>query len=552
MIEIICKNSGQKHSFPVGTTLGQVIEQVRPQTAYPILGARVNNQVEELSFTLVKPKVVEFFDLTDRDGMRMYIRSLSFVLLKAARELFPGVWPRMDQFISNGLYCELERLGRELSLQDISDLGIRMREIVERDLPFVREEVLIEDATRIFEERGYAEKICLFKTCPEFYTGLYHLADDIDYFMGYLVPSTGYLRHFDLVKYMDGMLLRLPKRKQPAKLQKIVKQDKLFDIFREYKSWVKILNVESIGRLNQTVLDGEASMLIKVAEALHERKVVKIADQIGERRGAVRLVLISGPSSSGKTTFSKRLGVQLRVLGLKPFQISLDNYFVDREHTPRDEKGDYDFETLKALDVQKLNDDLNALMLGQSVHLPRFSFQTGKRSYPEEPSQIGPDEIIILEGIHALNPELTPNVQNSLKFKIYVSPLTQLGIDGHNRIPTDDNRLLRRIIRDKQYRSYSSLETLRRWPSVRKGEARWITPFQEEADAMFNSAMIFEFSILKPYAEPLLKQVPEVEHEHAEALRLLKMLSYFTPISDKELPPTSILREFLSGSSFRY
>lgn len=428
----------------------------------------------------------------------------------------------------------------------------KMREIVNQNIPFRRDKVLTKDAIEIFRKHGLHEKANLLESRPTLYTSVYYLNDMADYFFGCLVPSTGYLQVFDLVKYYKGMLLMVPKRQNPEELEDIVIQNKMFEIFQEYRHWVEILGVGSAAAINQMVQRGEASELIKISEALHEKKVARIADQIKEKVDKVRLVLIAGPSSSGKTTFSKRLAIQLKVLGFRPYAISLDNYFVDREHTPRDENGDYDFESIHALDIEFFNKQLIQLMNGEEVELPKFSFTNGKRFFDGTMLKIDPKGIIIIEGIHALNPELTHLIDNDLKFRIYISALTSLSIDGTSRIPTTDNRLLRRIIRDHRYRGYSAYDTISRWNSVRRGEDQNIFPFQEQADVMFNSASLYEFGILKTYAEPILHQVPMNVPEYAETVRLLKFLSYFNAIPDDEIPPTSILREFLGGSTFSY
>ncbi len=550
--KIKCLNNSTEKEYLVGTSLMEIIEDQNITLKYPIVGARVNNEIEELSYEIFKPKIVEFFDITNVDGRLMYIRSLSFVLLKAVVELFPKAVLNINHSVSKGFYCEIENLGHCVTDQTVTDIKAQMKKIISNDLPFVRNEILVTEAIKIFRANNYSEKVKLFETCTELYTSIYKLGDWEDYFYGYLIPSTGYLQVFDLVKYYDGMLLQVPKSDNPESLAKIVVQDKMYDIFREYKSWANILGVPSIGSLNQTVLENNISELIKISEALHEKKLAQIADIIYTKKDKIKLILISGPSSSGKTTFSMRLAIYLRVLGLQPVQISLDDYFVNREHTPKDENGEYDFENLEALDVKLFNADLLKLLRGEEIKRPKFSFEEGKRFYNGDTMQLAPDNIIIVEGIHGLNPKLTEMIDVAMKFKVYVSALTQLGIDGHNRIPTTDNRLIRRIIRDNRYRGYSALDTLRRWQSVRRGEERNIFPYQEEADIMFNSAMLFELGVLKSYAEPLLEMVLQNEPEYSEAQRLLKFLSYFNPIHPREIPPTSILREFLGGSSFDY
>ncbi len=547
-------NNNLSKEYPLGTSLREIAEDMKIKLNYPILGARVNNKLAELSYRIYKPKFVEFIDITNIDGYRMYQRSLSFVLMKAVRDILPQARLKIEHSISQGFYCEVEKPDdQRLTPEEVLTIAERMRQIINADIPFEREEIPTQQALEIFEENHLYEKVKLFKTRPILFTSVYKLDDQIDYFYGYLVPSTGYLKVFDLIPYYDGMLLRFPTQDNPEELGPIVEQPKLFEIFREYKQWVEILGVSTVGSINEQVQDGKAGDLIKISEALHEKKVAQIADMI-KHRGDVRLVLIAGPSSSGKTTFSKRLSVQLRVIGYQPVTISLDNFFVDREKTPRDENGDYDFESLYALDLELFNQVMNQLIAGQEVELPKFNFQEGKRYYDGTKVKLSDRGIIVIEGIHGLNPELSKHIDDKYKFKIYVSALTQIGIDYHNRIPTTDNRLLRRMIRDYQFRGYSLVDTLKRWPSVRRGEERNIFPFQEEADVMFNSALIYEFNVLKKHLEPLLREVPETVYEYSEAVRLLKFLSYFVPIrrEEREIPPTSILREFISGSAFKY
>ncbi len=536
--------------YPLGMSLSDIIKDQNISLNHPIIGARVNNEIEELSYEIFKPKIIEFIDISDGDGMRIYIRSLTYVLIKAVYDLFPKASISVDHAVSKGYYCELE--GIKLSRQIISDIEHRMRELVDKDIPFVRKEIEVKEAIKLFRKWNYTEKIKLFQFCPEFFTSIYYLDNMINYFFGYLAPSTGYLKVFDLVEYYDGILLRIPKRDDPGRMEDIIKQDKLFDIFTEYKNWVEILGVKSVGSVNEAVVNERSGEFIKIGEALHEKKVAMIADEINSQKHQIKIILISGPSSSGKTTFSKRLAIQLKVLGLKPIQLSLDNYFVNREETPRDKDGHYNFEALEAIDIELFTNNYRDLTAGKEVSIPKFSFENGKRYFPGHKIQLSEDNILLIEGIHALNPALTKPIPEKEKFKVYVSALTQIGIDDHNRIPTTDNRLIRRIVRDYKYRGYSALETLRRWPSVRKGEEKNIFPYQEEADVMFNSALIFELGVLKTYAEPLLREIVQVDPEYSESQRLLKFLSYFKPIKPDEIPPTSILREFLYGSTFKY
>ncbi len=550
-VEIICDNTGKRHTLKPGLSLAEISCELKIESKFPILGAMVNNTLKELDYEVYTPKTIHFIDITHPAGMRMYQRSLFFVLQMAVKEVVPGGKLLIEHSVSKGFYCEIEGL-KEIEYDTIFALIDKMKEIVAKNIPFRRDKVLTADAIEIFRRNGLDEKAKLFETRPKLYTSVYYLNNMADYFFGCLVPSTGYLQLFDLVKYYEGMLLMVPKRKNPVELEDIVIQNKMFDIFQEYRHWVEILGVGSAASINHMVKNGEASELIKISEALHEKKVAQIADQIKERSNNVRLILIAGPSSSGKTTFSKRLSIQLKVSGLKPCAISLDNYFVDREHTPRDENGDYDFESIHALDIEFFNKQLIQLMNGEEVELPKFSFTNGKRYFDGTKLKIEPKGIIIIEGIHALNPELTHLIDNELKFKVYISALTSLSIDGTSRIPTTDNRLIRRIIRDYRYRGYSAYDTISRWDSVRRGEDHNIFPFQEQADVMFNSASLYEFGILKTFAEPILHQVPTNVAEYAEAVRLLKFLSYFTAIPYEEVPPTSILREFLGGSTFSY
>ncbi|MCX6258671.1 MAG: nucleoside kinase [Bacteroidia bacterium] len=553
LIEIIVENTQVKKQYELGTSLFDVIKDQEIKLKYPILGAMVNNQLKELGYEIFKPKTIRFFDITTSVGLRMYQRSLCFVLYKAVKDLYPGNRLKIEHTISGGLYCEIEGMDMEKPGLSgaIDKLKSRMTEIIKCDFPIIRQEMSTEEAIRIFEQNSMGEKANLLKTRGLMYSSVYHLDDTVDYYYGCLVPSTSYLSLFGLIKYYEGLLLICPDMSDPENLHTVIVQNKLFDIFREHKEWAKILNVPDVASLNQAVQQGYVGEIIKVAEALQEKKMAQIADTIYKNEN-VKIILIAGPSSSGKTTFAKRLSVQLRVLGLKPVQLSLDNYFVDRENTPKDEHGQYDFEAFETIDVALFNENIRDLLEGKEVHLPKFSFTNGSRHYVNEMLKISNDNVIIIEGIHALNPRLTPVIGPEKKFRVYVSALTQFGIDSHNRIPTTDNRLIRRIVRDHKYRGYSALDTLQRWESVRRGEDRNIFPFQEEAEVMFNTSLLFEFGVLKRYAEPLLGQVLENNQVYYEAKRLLKFLSYFLPISEREIPPTSILREFLGGSSFGY
>ena len=553
-ININCENTGIKKAYPVGTTLKEIVEDQIEESDKPILGAMVNNSLRELCYSIYKPKTVRFIDYSHPDGKRMYERSLSMVLFKAVHELFPDNKLAIKHSVSKGFYCEIEdlKLTAETHVQIVNDIRNRMAEIIADDIPFVREEVETEKALKMFEQYGLDDKCKLLKSRVQLYTSVYKLDDVIDYYYGYLVPSTAYLSKFNLVNYYDGMLLMFPKSDNIDEIEDIVLQPKLFEVYSEYKEWVEILGVPNVGQLNEINLSGNIGELIKIAEALQEKKLACIADMIGQRKDKVRVILISGPSSSGKTTFAKRLSIQLRVLGIKPILISLDNYFVNRSETPKDENGEYDFESPNALDIRLFNDNMLDLMAGKSIKLPKFSFTDGSRYYDDHELKINDDNVIVVEGIHALNPKISEFIPGENMFKVYVSALTQLSLDSHNRIPTTDNRLIRRMIRDSLYRGYSAYDTLKRWQSVRAGEEKHIFPYQEEADVMFNTALLFELGVLKNWAEPLLHEVQMNVPEYAEAKRLLKLLSYFVPIIDLEIPPTSILREFLDGSSFDY
>ncbi len=551
-ITIHCTNNNVVKKYEKGTSLLEIAKDQNIKLQYPVLGALVNNLLQELNYEIYRPKVVKFIDITSRNGLLMYIRSLSFILIKAVKDIFPNQLLEIKHSVSKGIYCELEGIDKTNNKEAVANIKKRMRQIVEADIPFTRSELPREDAIKIFEENNYLEKKLLFETVQDFFVSVYYLDDAIDYFYGYLVPSTAYIQIFDLQEYYDGMLLRIPNFERPSELQPLVRQDKMFEIFREYKRWGDIIGVGSIGSINKQVINNNSGELIKISEALHEKKIAQIADMIYQRKDKLKMILLSGPSASGKTTTSKRLAIQLKVLGMKPLAISLDNYFVDRELTPKDENGEYNFEALEALDIDTLYENLTDLIDGKSVKMPHFSFETGKRYYTDEELTISDEHIFILEGIHALNPAMTSKFDDSLKFKIYVSALTQVGIDHHNKIPTSDNRLLRRIVRDYKYRNYTALDTIKRWLSIRRGEEKYIFPFQEEADVMFNSALFYELGVLKQYAEPILKEVSPLVEEYSEAVRLLNFISYFKSIPEKEIPPTSILREFLSHSSFKY
>lgn len=550
---IYCENTKTERNYPFGTTLTEIIADQKIDLGYPILGAVINHSLKELSYMVYKPKTVKFIGYHHPDGRRMYLRGLCMILFKAARDIYPNHKLKIQHSVSGGLYCELVNHSIPGPLEEmVNKLKKRMQEIINRNEPFNRDEIRTEEALAIFEKFGLEDKCVLMRTRQQFYSSVYKLDDVVNYFYGYLVPSTGYLQKFGLEKYYEGMLLVLPKKDNHNELVQVVDQPKLFEIFREFKDWVEIIGVPHVGQLNQMTLNGKISEIIKISEALQEKKLASIADMVYQRKKDVKVVFISGPSSSGKTTFAKRLSIQLSVLGFKPMVVSMDNYFLDRELTPRHINGDFNFESPDAIDAQLLNDDLNALFDGKKVDLPKFSFSKGTRFYDGTTLQLEVNGLILVEGIHALNPEMTKFIPASRMMKVYVSALTPLSIDSNNSIPTNDNRLIRRIVRDSLYRGYTALETMQRWPSVREGEEQHIFPFQEEADVMFNTALVFELGVLRRWAEPLLQVVPPIAPEFSEAKRLLKFLSYILPIQEKEIPPTSILREFLDGSSFDY
>ncbi|GAF05190.1 nucleoside kinase [Saccharicrinis fermentans] len=546
-IEIKCVNNNTYKTYNRGVTLKQIADDHHIKLRSEIIGAMVNNSLEQLSYEVFHPKTVEFIDITNPDGMRMYIRSLSFLLYYAVENVLPGTKLSVEHSVSRGVYCKLDG-PHEVSFDEISKLSEYMRNLVQQDIPFEYYQKETEKVIELFKEQGFEDKIGLLESRGHHYSSYYQLKDTIASFYGYLVPSTAYLKVFDVNKYYDGILLQIPRRFEPEEVERMVIQNKMFEIFQEYSHWSKVLKVTNIHDLNTLQKNNKAQRLIKVSEAFHEKKIGHIA----ERKDHVRIILISGPSSSGKTTFSKRLAIQLMVNGLRPHTLSLDNYFVDREKTPLDENGDYDFEALEALDIDQFNQDLSLLLKGEKVDLPKFSFETGKRYYDNTKIRLKKNDILVIEGIHGLTPELTHNIPDSFKFKIYVSALTSINIDSHNRIPTTDNRLIRRIVRDYKYRNYSAVDTLSRWQSVRRGEDKHIFPYQEEADVMFNTALLYELAVLKPLVEPMLLEVPHNKPEYAEASRLLYFFSYFDSIQSHSIPPTSILREFLGGSSFDY
>ena len=549
-ISIRCKNNDRQEKFDIGTSLWDVYRRLDVGLPYGPVSARVNNKVEGMNFRVYHNKDVEFLDITSPSGNRAYTRTLFFVLCKAVNDLFPEGRAVIDIPVSNGYYCDL-KIGRTVMPQDVGRLRARMQEIIDAGIPVRRFECTTEEAVDIFCRRGAESKVKLLKSTGRLYTLYYQIDDYVDYYYGTLLTDTGQLKLFGLEPYYNGILLRIPSQNDPSKLGDLVRQDKMFDIFQEHHRWQNILGISTVGDFNEAVAKGMATDVINIAEALQEKKIAQVAEDIANR-GDVRMVLIAGPSSSGKTTTCKRLSVQLLCNGIHPVPVSLDDYFLDREKTPLDESGDYDFENICALNIPLLNQQLNALFKGDEVELPKYNFQTGKSEKSGRRLRLGENEVLVVEGIHALNPALTASIPDSLKFRLYASALTTILLDEHNYIPTTDNRLLRRIVRDHKYRGVSAQETIRRWPSVRAGENKWIFPYQENADAMFNTAMIYELAVIRQHAEPLLDLVPENVVEHAEAYRLSKFLKYFAPLPARQLPPTSLLREFLGGSSFKY
>ena len=550
MIQIYCHNNNKVIEVPIGASLEEAYKESGIQMTHGPINAHVNNKVEGMHFRLYKQKEVEFLDITSPSGMRAYTRSLFFVLCKAVHDLYEKCKVAIDIPVSNGYYVNLN-IGHEVTIEDAGRIRRRMQEIIDAALPIHRHETTTEEAIRIFDEKHNRSKVKLLKSIGRLFTTYYDIDGYIDYYYGSLLTNTSQLYLFGLEKYYDGLLLRLPSSQHPDELGEMTHQDKMFSIFKEHHQWQDIIGLRTVGDLNEAILNGHSSHLIQVSEALQEKKIGKIADEIAKRKG-IRLVLIAGPSSSGKTTTCKRLSIQLVTNGIKPIGISLDDYFLDREKTPLDEKGDFDFEHLHALNLPLFNEQLNALFNGEEVELPRYDFPTGKSVKSGKKLKLHDDEVLVVEGIHALNPELTAQIPNEQIFRVYASALTTILLDNHNYVPTTDNRLLRRIIRDYKYRGVSALDTIHRWPSVRAGENKWIFPFQENADAMFNTAMLFELAVIKSQAEPLLEQVPENCPEYAEAYRLLKFLRYIKPIPEAHIPPTSLLREFLGGSSFEY
>jgi len=547
---IRCKNNKKNLKVSIGSTLSEIFSQLGLEMEYGPVSAKVNNKVEGMHYRVYKQKDIEFLDLRSASGIRAYTRTLFMILCKAAHDLYPGCKVAIDIPVSNGYYVDLT-LDRAVTPDDVAAIRQRMQQLIDAKLPIHRYESTTEEAIDMFRQAGTMSKVKLLESSGRLYTTYYDLDGYKDYYYGTLLTNTSEIHLFGLEYYYDGLLLRIPSREDPAQLGAFIRQDKMFEIFKEHHRWQDILGVSTIGDLNNAIDKGYTPQLIQISEALQEKKIASIADNIAHQKG-VKMVLIAGPSSSGKTTTCKRLSVQLAVNGLKPIGISLDDYFLDREQTPKDETGDYDFEHLHALNIPLLNEQMNALFRGEEVELPRYNFQKGKSEWSGKKLKLSGKEILVVEGIHALNPELTKDIPEEQIYRVYASALTTILLDNHNYIPTTDNRLLRRIIRDHKYRGVSAKETIHRWPSVRKGENRWIFPYQENADAMFNTAMLFELAVIKRQAEPLLEQVPENCEEYAEAYRLLKFLKYIKPIPEDQIPPTSLLREFLGGSSFKY
>ena len=559
MLQIRCKNNNVTKSFPEGTSLLDIYQEFADEIKlpYPVVSAKVNNASQGLKFRVYQNRDVEFLDAREGSGHRVYVRSLCFLLYKATQDLFPGSKLFIEHTISRGYYCNFKKKNNEsLAEGDVERLCERMKEIVNLDMPFRRTEATNEEAIRVFAERGFSDKVKLLETSGQIYSDYYTLGDTADYYYGPLVPSAGYLKVFGMEPYHDGMLLRVPDWNDPTRLAEKVDMPKTYGMFAEKTKWDIIMRLSNAGDVNKAILKGHASELIQVSEALQEKKIVQIAEDIERRFHAeenpIRIVLITGPSSSGKTTFCKRLSIQLLACGLRPMSFSTDDYFVNRVDTPKLPNGDYDFDNIEAVDYHLLEDHLTRLMKGERVEIPEYNFSTGKREWNGKKLKLAGDTLLIIEGIHALNPLLTQQIEDSLKYKIYISALTSVSLDDHNWIPTRDNRLLRRIIRDYNNGAFTAQETIAQWNNVCEAEDKWIFPYQETADAMFNSALNIEFAVLRTHAEIILSSVPKNCREYSEAHRLLKFIHYFLPVSDKEIPPTSIMREFLGGSSFKY
>ncbi len=551
-ITIYCKNNNTYKDVPIGSSLLDIYTALGAPLRYRPMNAQVNNKTESLNFRCWQPKDIEFIDYTQLSGLRTYVRSLCHIFSKAVYDIWPTATLNLEHPVSKGYYCVIHN-GKNIDLETIERMKKRMWELIDADLPFLHKSVRTVDAAVLFRERGMNDKARLIETAGLPYTSYYELEGYINFFYGCLTPSTGYIQLFDLEPYMDGVLLRIPKQTDPMELQPVIKQDKMFEAYKEHLTLQRTVGLDNVGDLNLAIEKGRSQDIILVSEAMQEKQVAKIAEKIADGyKEGIRIVLISGPSSSGKTTFCKRLQVQLTTNLLHPVGISLDDYFLNREDTPKDEHGEYDFESLYALDLPYFNKDLKKLLSGEEIDLPTFNFETGQRVFKGKKLKLRENSILVIEGIHALNPELTEFIDDKYKYRVYVSVLTSISLDNHNWIPTTDNRLLRRIIRDYRFRGYSAEDTINRWPSVRRGEDKWIFPYQENADAMFNSAMLYELAALRKFAEPILAQVPESSKANAEAYRLLRFLRYFNYIPTEELPGTSLLREFLGGGSFKY
>ena len=551
-ITIYCKNNNTYKDVPIGSSLLDIYTALGAPLRYRPMNAQVNYKTESLNFRCWQPKDIEFIDYTQLSGLRTYVRSLCHIFSKAVYDIWPTATLNLEHPVSKGYYCVIHN-GKNIDLETIERIKKRMWELIDADLPFLHKSVRTVDAAVLFRERGMNDKARLIETAGLPYTSYYELEGYINFFYGCLTPSTGYIQLFDLEPYMDGVLLRIPKQTDPMELQPVIKQDKMFEAYKEHLTLQRTVGLDNVGDLNLAIEKGRSQDIILVSEAMQEKQVAKIAEKIADGyKEGIRIVLISGPSSSGKTTFCKRLQVQLTTNLLHPVGISLDDYFLNREDTPKDEHGEYDFESLYALDLPYFNKDLKKLLSGEEIDLPTFNFETGQRVFKGKKLKLRENSILVIEGIHALNPELTEFIDDKYKYRVYVSVLTSISLDNHNWIPTTDNRLLRRIIRDYRFRGYSAEDTINRWPSVRRGEDKWIFPYQENADAMFNSAMLYELAALRKFAEPILAQVPESSKANAEAYRLLRFLRYFNYIPTEELPGTSLLREFLGGGSFKY
>jgi uridine kinase len=552
MIEIVCVNKGNlKKKYEEGIRLSEIAKDLGIELPYPVLGAKINNRVKSLNYKVYSNKVINFFDASNPSGDAMYNRSLNFLLYKAVKDLYPEEDIIIKHSISGGRYCEFENSEFIVDEDVARNIESRMKELVVQNLPFVRRTLLTEEAIAKYQEQKLLDKEKLLKHRSVFYTSIYSLGETINYFFGCMVPTTGYLQYFGVKKYETGLLLQTPSRHYPDRLSPVHPSPKLFNIFKEHKEWSHIMEVPYVGDLDETIKSGNSKDLVLMSEALQEKKLIKIADEIADRED-VKIVLISGPSSSGKTTTCRRLSVQLGVLGYHPVQISADNYFVERDRTPLDENGNFDFEHINALDLDLLNEQLSDLIAGKEIETPTFDFQQGKKNWTGPKMKLDKKSIILIEGIHCLNPMLSKSIDQRFTYKVFVSALTSLAMDKHNPIHSNDNRLIRRMVRDNNFRGYSATQSLSRWASVRKGEEKWIFPFQENADIMFNSAMLCELSLFKKHAVPLLEEVPENADERTEAIRLIKLFSYFAELPEMDVPHSSILREFFGGSVFKY